>query len=81
MKFLAQFIRKAAEQRLPAQMPLDKPPTLKPVNPTNGWLVQRWPLDRRRRIPPTLFTQNSGNLHEAFWTFHKAMAWAKQNRN
>jgi hypothetical protein len=38
--FLAMFIRKSAQQRLPAEASLDQPPVLKGVEPGKGWLVR-----------------------------------------
>jgi hypothetical protein len=52
VKFLARFIRKAAEQRLPENFSPDQPPALKPVDPRDGWLVQRWHLNQSRTVKP-----------------------------
>lgn len=79
VKFLALFIRKAAEQRLPAEMPLDRPPFLRPVNPTNGWLVQRWHLNQQRTNQPAPFAKYTGDKNDAFWAFDKETALAIQN--
>jgi hypothetical protein len=56
VRYLAMFIRKCVEQRLPAldQTPLDKPPVLNPIDPAQGWLVQRWTLNQKRTIAPRL---------------------------
>lgn len=40
--FLCLFLRKAAEYRLPKNAPPDGPVPLKPVDPRQGWLVDRW---------------------------------------
>lgn len=79
IKFLAMFIRKAAEQRLPPQMPLNRPALLKPVNPTNGWLVERWYLNQNRSVSPAPFAEYTGDPSQAFWAFDKEMAWAIQD--
>jgi hypothetical protein len=79
VKFLAMFIRKAAEQRLPADIPLDKPPVLKPVDPTKGWLVERWHLNQPRTVKPAPWSKYTGDSNEAFWCFDKEMAMATQN--
>lgn len=79
VKFLAMFIRKSAEQRLPAEFSPDKPPVLKPVDPAQGWLVQRWQMDRPRTVKPAPFAKYSGDTNEAFWCFDKEMALATKN--
>ena len=73
------FIRKAAEARLPKEMPLDQPPVLKPVDPAQGWLVQRWHLNQPRTVKPAPYAEYKGDPKEAFWAFDKQMAWAIQN--
>lgn len=79
VKFLAMFVRKAAEARLPARMSLDQPPKLKPVDPTKGWLVQRWHLNQPRTVKPAPYAKYKGNRDQAFWAFDKQMAWAIQD--
>jgi hypothetical protein len=79
VKFLAMFVRKAAEERLPAEMSLDHPPILKPIDPANGWLVQRWHLNQPRSVKPAPFAKYTGDPREAFWCFDKEMAQAIQN--
>ena len=79
VKFLAMFLRKAAEERMPEKMSMDQPPTLRPIDPTKGWLVQRWHLNQPRTIEPAPYTSYEGDPNEAFWAFDKQMAWAIQN--
>ena len=49
---------------------------LKPVDPTQGWLVQRWHLNQPRQFEPAPFARYSGDPKEAFWCFDKEMALA-----
>jgi hypothetical protein len=79
VKFLAMFIRKAAEQRLPENFPPGQPPILKLVDPRDGWLVERWYLNQARTIKPAPFVHYAGDPGEAFWVFDKEMAVATQN--
>ena len=79
IKFLAMFIRKSAEQRLPAEVASDQPPVLKPVDPTHGWLVERWHLNQPRTVKPAPFAKYSGDSREAFWCFDREMALTTQN--
>jgi len=78
VNYLAMFIRKAAEWRLPANIPLDAPVKLKPVDPQQGWLMDRWRPDQPPTAPSALFAKYTGNRSEAFWCFDKEMARATE---
>lgn len=77
--YLAMFVRKAAETRLPKQMLLDHPPELKPVDPAKGWLVERWHLNQPRQFQPAPLAKYKGDPTQAFWCFDQEMAWATHN--
>lgn len=79
VKFLAMFICKAAEQRLPKEQAMDHTPELKPVDVRNGWLVERWRQNQPRKHKPAAFLDYAGDAQDAFWAFDKEMAWATQN--
>lgn len=89
VNFIAMFIRKAAETRLPVGPVSDRPsgaglgrsetgPPLKPVDPTQGWLVGRWRRDVPNRVPPVPAAQYRGDPAEAFWSFDAEMARATE---
>jgi hypothetical protein len=75
IRFLTMFIRKAAEQRLPDQSGAP----LKPVDPTKGWLVERWTYNQGRFTQPAPFDKYLGDPTNAFWAFDEEMARATQN--
>ncbi|MBW8782508.1 MAG: hypothetical protein JF599_11555 [Verrucomicrobia bacterium] len=79
VNYLALFVRKAAERRLPETTPLDRPPVLKPVNPADGWLVQRWPFGQPRTLQPAPAARYTGDPAEAFWAFDEELARATQD--
>jgi hypothetical protein len=79
VKFLALFIRKAAEARLPENFSPGEIPVLKPIQPRDGWLVQRWTFNQPRTVKPAPFEKYSGDKTQAFWAFDKETAWAIQN--
>jgi hypothetical protein len=79
VKFLAMFVKKAAEERLPAQTSSSQTPVLKPVDPSKGWLVERWYLNKPRDVQPAPHDQYAGDRKEAFWAFDKETALAIQN--
>lgn len=76
-RYISRFIRKALEQRLPA----DGGKTLKKVNPAEGWLVQRWSSNERvRRATPAPVARYKGDVHDAFWYFDREMAELTEQR-
>ncbi len=83
LDFLATFIRKAAEARLPLEEPAlpSQPPILRPVDPQKGWLVERWHPGKGRSVPPAPYASYTGDRTQAFWAFDEETAWAIQNYN
>jgi hypothetical protein len=77
--YLALYLKKAAEFRLPRQMPLDKPAELKSINPTKqGWLVSCWKLDSAPLAAAAPVGQYKGDPKEAFWFFDEELAVAAE---
>ena len=72
-------IRKSVETRLPEKTSANRSPVMKPVNPRDGWLVQRWHLNQPRTVEPAPFAKFSGDMNDAFWVFDKETARATQN--
>jgi hypothetical protein len=100
--YLARFIRKAVEHRLPvnsrasqrgaaeklsagmekgsvyssapASLRLPGRILLNPVNPRQGWRVDRWRKDAKPHAPAAPFGKFTGNTNEAFWAFDREMA-------
>ena len=88
--FLCLFLRKAAEYRLPKKSPVGGPTPLKPVDPQQGWLVDRWePSEGRvptarlepqsgRKYPSAPYNAYKGDRANAFWCFDREMAEATE---
>ena len=89
VEFLAFFIRKAAIARLPEvgrvipnappdvtepRRIKDNPPYLKPIDPAQGWLVDRWRADEPLRAAAAPAVDYKGNRAEALWCFDEEMA-------
>lgn len=76
VRYLARFIRKAAEQRLPENFPMNSQAEMRPVDPQNGWLIAPW--HREEASPPMAapFGKFSRDRNEAFWCFDREMAQA-----
>jgi hypothetical protein len=68
--FLAFYIKKAAQFRLPDKQEGGKPVVLKPIDPTkSGWLADKWRLGIAPTAPAAPVGQYTGNASEAFWYF------------
>ena len=78
--YLALFLKKAMEYRLPETYDVDKPVMLKKLNPENGWLAERWHPDQKRRAKAAPFKQYKGDPHDAFWYFDKEMVDMTEER-
>lgn len=72
--FLARFIEKAAAARLPA----DGSEKLVPINPRDGWRVDRWRLDAPPAAPAAPHADYAGDPAAAFWCFDEEMARATE---
>lgn len=79
IRYLSMFLRKAAEQRLPAVTAPGEAPVLRPVDPGQGWLVGRWYLHQQRKTTPAPVAKYAGDPREAFWSLDEEMAAATQN--
>ncbi len=60
-------------------MPINQAPVLKPIDPAQGWLVERWHVNQPRTVKAAPFAKYTGDPKEAFWGFDKEMALATQN--
>lgn len=74
--FIALFLRKAAEARLPAEAG----GALKPVEASRGWLADRWRGDAPPRAVAAPHDVYGGDKAEAFWCFDEEMARATEAR-
>ncbi len=75
LSFLAFYIRKVCQYRLPAPGPNDEPVEPKPIDPTRqGWLVDRWHRTGPPRWAAAPVGQYRGDAREAFWCFDEEMA-------
>jgi hypothetical protein len=77
--YLALYLAKAAQYRLPANPPLDGPVKLNPIDPTKqGWLAERWHRDQPPKAAPAPVGQYKGDPKEAFWFFDGELAKATE---
>jgi len=72
VSFLAMFIRKASEARLPKDE--SQQTKLRAIDPKDGWRIDRWRKDQPPAAPAAHFEEYAGNPKEAFWCFDEDMA-------
>jgi hypothetical protein len=79
-RYVALFIRKAAEARLPVEPPSDpsQPVTLRTIAPESGWLTDLTLLTPSEH-PPAPYEKYSGDPSLAFWHFDQEMAEATES--
>jgi len=78
VKYVADYIRKAAKQRLPAKMPLNAMPKLIKVKPQQGWLMDKWRHDSLPQAPSAKYDAFKGERKTASWVFNKEHAKATE---
>jgi hypothetical protein len=77
--YIALYLAKAAQYRLPANSPLEGPVKLKPIDPTKqGWLAERWHRDQPPKAAAAPVGEYKGDPKEAFWFFDGELAKATE---
>jgi hypothetical protein len=69
-EFLAFYIRKAVQHRVPKNWDGQAAPKLIPIDPTQtGWLAEKWLRDKAPTVPIAPVGKYTGDPREAFWFF------------
>ncbi|MDO7846257.1 hypothetical protein Q5H92_07815 [Hymenobacter sp. M29] len=77
--YLAFYIKKAAQYRLPAHSPKGQPPVLRPIDPTKtGWLAEKWVPNQVPSVPAAPVDRYTGDPTQAFWFFDEEHARATE---
>lgn len=74
ISYIAMFITKAAQARLPAIMSLNKPAVLRSIDPQQGWLMDRWRKDSLPLSDAAPFKKYRGDRRNSSWCFDEEMA-------
>ena len=70
VEFLALFIKKVVQYRMPEKAPADVPPKLKPIDPTkSGWLADKWRLNKEPTAPAAPVGQIHGRSKAGLLVF------------
>ena len=64
--YIALFLKKALEYRMPATYDLNKPVELKKLNPQNGRLAERWHSNQKKRATAVPYKEYKVDSHDAF---------------
>ena len=78
--YIALFLEKAVCLRLTDEVTKDGKVKLNPVNPTKGWLAERWHPNQKKRAKAAFYSQYKGDVHDAFWYFDREIAEATETR-
>ena len=79
IKYIALYLKKAAQYRLPKVILEGGPPALLPVDPTkSGWLMDKWRLNQLPAAPPAPVKKYTGDVAQAFWFFDEEMMKATE---
>jgi hypothetical protein len=77
--FLALYLKKAVQYRLPADAPTGRAPDLHAIDPTKtGWLVDRYRLSGAPLAPAAPVGRYGGDPTQAFWWFDEEIARAAE---
>jgi hypothetical protein len=79
VEYLALYLKKAVEYRLPKNWGGNSTPQLVPIDPTKtGWLVDKWRRDQPPAAPAAPVGEYQGDPTQAFWYFDKQLALATE---
>ncbi|AWK06274.1 hypothetical protein HYN56_19385 [Flavobacterium crocinum] len=79
VKYMADYIKAAAIHRLPSKSKISGFTTLKEVEPSSGWLMDKWRKDSIPQTVPASFDKFNGNRATSSWVFDKKMAMATES--
>jgi hypothetical protein len=73
--YIALYLKKALQYRMPKYTPNGQIPKLMPIDPTKtGWLVDKWRFDQTPAAKPAPIDQYKGDRTQAFWYFDEELA-------
>lgn len=79
VEYLALYIKKAVQYRMPKNWDATSAPKLVPVDPTKtGWLSDKWRLNVKPAASAAPVGEYQGDQNQAFWFFDKELAQATE---
>lgn len=78
--YIAFYIKKAVQYRLPKSTPVGEAPVLVKIDPTKqGWLADKWRYNQLPMAKPAPVNEYKGDQGQAFWYFDEETAKATLN--
>ena len=78
-EYLALYLKKSVEYRVPGDWDATSPPKLIPIDPAKtGWLADKWHLNLEPSSLAAPVGQYQGDPNEAFWFFDERLAKATE---
>ena len=79
VEYLALYLKKAVQYRVPKNWDATSPPKLIPIDPTKtGWLADKWRLNQPPAAPASPVGEYQGDPKQAFWFFDGELAQATE---
>jgi hypothetical protein len=79
IRYIALYIKKAAQYRLPKKYPSTGPLVLRAIDPTTtGWLMEKWKQGEMPSASPAPVKEYKGDTTQAFWFFDEEMVRATE---
>lgn len=79
VEYLALYLKKCVEYRVPKNWDGNSAPHLIPIDPTKtGWLADKWRRDQKPTAPAASVGEYKGDVTEAFWFFDGELARATE---
>ncbi len=79
VEYLALYLKKAAQYRMPKDWDALSSPKLIPIDPARtGWLVDKWRRDEKPAAPAAPVGEYLGDPRQAFWFFDQELAQATE---
>jgi hypothetical protein len=80
VEYLALYLKKAVQYRVPKNWNAMSAPKLIPIDPTKfGWLADKWRRDEKPTAPAASVREYKGDPKQAFWFFDEELARATEN--
>ncbi|MGY5354129.1 hypothetical protein [Wenyingzhuangia sp. IMCC45467] len=78
VNYIANYIEKAAVERLPKKSSINDSVVLKTVSPNSGWLMDKWRQDSIPKYNATKYKKYKGDKDMSSWVFDAEMAKATE---
>jgi hypothetical protein len=79
IRYIAYYLKKAAQYRFPKRYSANKSPALNPINPmATGWLKDKWRFNEKPEWASAAAGKYTGDTTQAFWFFDEELVRATE---